>query len=237
MFLRLFDWSYSAYCTKTNLENMPKKEDLFRYIIIGDTEVGKSSILLQFTEQQFQTEHDMTIGVEMGSRVVDVGPKKVKLEIWDTAGQESYLSVTRSYYRGADGCLLVYDIANRNSFDSLSMWLSEARQNSNNPNLVILMIGNKADLEEKREVSFDEANGFAQSNGLTFLELSAKSYPQVENAFLQTARDIMNKISEHGQAQQSGIKLASAKKPAKGTAKGQSGKPINKASDLKSDCC
>lgn len=72
---------------------MPKKDDLFRYIIVGDTEVGKSSLLLQFTEKQFQEEHDMTIGVEMSSRVVEVGSKSIKLEIWDTAGQESYLSV------------------------------------------------------------------------------------------------------------------------------------------------
>jgi small GTP-binding protein len=97
--------------------------------------------------------------------------KEYRLEIWDTAGQESYLAITRSYYRGADGCLLVYDITNRASFEALPMWLSEAKQNSQNPNLVVIMIGNKADLQN-REVSFDEADVFAQVNLLCLLALS-----------------------------------------------------------------
>lgn len=216
---------------------MAGKQDSFRYIIIGDTEVGKSSILLQFTEQQFQTEHDMTIGVEMGSRVVKVDDRNVKLDIWDTAGQESYLSVTRSYYRGADGCLLVYDISNKASFESVSMWLSEARQNSNNPNLVILMIGNKADLTENRAVTFDEANEFAKANDLTFLELSAKNYQEVERAFLQTAEKINKKIKAHGQAQSKGIKLGAAKKGSKIVQGAKTSSGVAKMSDMKSDCC
>ncbi len=180
----------------------------FRYIIIGDTEVGKSSLLLQFTERQFNNAHEMTIGVEMGNRSVKVNGSNVKLEIWDTAGQESYLSITRSYYRGSDGCLLVYDICNRTSFESLSMWLSEARQNSNNPNLVILMIGNKADLESDRQVSKKEAIEFASANGLSFMELSAKNHDAVELAFLQTAESIADKIAEYGKARANGIQLA-----------------------------
>lgn len=184
-------------------------DDQYRYIIIGDTEVGKSSILLQFTEQQFNDSHDMTIGVEMGSRSVEVDGKKIKLEIWDTAGQESYLSITRSYYRGADGCLLVFDISSRTSFENLSMWLSEARQNSNNPNLVILMIGNKADRDTDRQVSWKEASNFAAANGLVFMELSAKNYKDVEEAFIRTASQIGLKKSEHVRARANGIRLGS----------------------------
>ncbi len=183
-------------------------DDRYRYIIIGDSEVGKSSILLQFTEEQFNDAHDMTIGVEMGSRSVQANGKQIKLEIWDTAGQESYLSITRSYYRGADGCLLVFDISSKTSFENLSMWLSEARQNSNNPNLVILMIGNKADLVTNRQVSVKEASDFAVANGLVFIELSAKNYKDVEEAFIRTASLIELKKSEHARARANGMKLS-----------------------------
>ncbi len=187
-------------------------EKPFRYIIIGDTEVGKSSIMLQFTEQQFNTEHDMTIGVEMGTKTIAIDNNaSVKLEIWDTAGQESYLSITRSYYRGADGCLLVFDITNRRSFESLSMWLSEAKQNSNNPNLVILMIGNKADLKNKRTVQTSEAEAFASANKLVYLELSAKSYSDVESAFTRSAQTIASFIKQTGRAQGQGLILEKKK--------------------------
>ncbi len=210
-------------------------KDTYRYIIIGDTEVGKSSLLLQFTERQFNTAHDMTIGVEMGSRDIKVNEKMMKLEIWDTAGQESYLSITRSYYRGADGCLLVYDITNKASFESLSMWLSEARQNSNNPNLVILMIGNKADLESKRQVSTSEANEFADANGLVFLELSAKNYSEVEKAFLKTAESIGAKIQQNGKARAKGIKLDSNR--AGPSNRGPSNNANNRKKPTGNDCC
>lgn len=187
-------------------------KDTYRYIVIGDTAVGKSSLLLQFTERRFNTEHDMTLGVEMGSRTVDLSGQAVKLEIWDTAGQESYLSITRSYYRGADGCLLVFDLTNRVSFESLSMWLSEAKQNSNNPNLVILMIGNKADLRAQRAVAAEEVEAFAQANALIYLEVSAQNYSQVEEAFLHTAEEIAKKLAvgRPQQAPRNTLKLGGA---------------------------
>jgi small GTP-binding protein len=165
-------------------------------------------------------EHDMTLGVEMGSRKVKLqSGDLVKLEIWDTAGQESYLSITRSYYRGADGCLLVFDISSKLSFENLSMWLSEARQNSNNPNLVILMIGNKADLHKKRQVSTEEAREFAQANGLVFLELSATNHSEVEEAFVQTAEEISKKLVNLGKPKKAAsnvLKLDAGPAPAGG---------------------
>lgn len=116
-----------------------------RYIIIGDTGVGKSCLLLQFTDKRFQPVHDLTIGVEFGARLVNIDGKQIKLQIWDTAGQESFRSITRSYYRGAAGALLVYDITRRETFDHLASWLEDARQHAN-PNMTIMLIGNKADL-------------------------------------------------------------------------------------------
>merc|ERR1711981_1167972 len=124
---------------------------LFKYIIIGDTGVGKSCLLLQFTDRRFQPIHDLTIGVEFGARMITIDKKQIKLQIWDTAGQESFRSITRSYYRGAAGALLVYDITRRETFTHLTSWLEESRQHAS-PNMTIMLIGNKCDDEDKRAV-------------------------------------------------------------------------------------
>lgn len=159
-------------------------------ILIG---VGKSCLLLQFTDKRFQPVHDLTIGVEFGARMVNLDDKLVKLQIWDTAGQESFRSITRSYYRGAAGALLVYDITRRDTFQHLSRWLEEARQHAQS-NMVIMLIGNKNDLEQRRAVSTDEGRAFAEANGLIFMETSAKTAYNVESAFISTAEKIHGKI-------------------------------------------
>ena len=187
---------------------MDTKADFhFRYILIGESEVGKSSLLLQFTEKSFHKDTECTLGVEMGGKDITLGDKTAHLEIWDTAGQEVYLSLTRSYYRGADGCLLIYDITNRKSFEALSMWLSEARTHSNNPNLVVMMVGNKCDLHLRREVSMKEAQAFADANDLIFIEATATQYEAAESAFIKTAEAIYTIVQTHGRAKSSGMRL------------------------------
>lgn len=171
---------------------MPPYHYLFKYIIIGDTGVGKSCLLLQFTDKRFRNDHDLTIGVEFGARTVTIDGKQLKLQIWDTAGQESFRSITRSYYRGAAGALLVYDISRRETFNHLTKWLDEVRQNSN-VNMTIVLIGNKCDLD-RREVTTEEGAEFAQEHGLIFLETSAKTAQNVEEAFLYTAKKIYENI-------------------------------------------
>lgn len=153
--------------------------------------VGQWVDLLMFFAVKDDSSH--TIGVEFGSRIVNVGGKSVKLQIWDTAGQERFRSVTRSYYRGAAGALLVYDTTSRESFNALSNWLNDARTLAS-PNIVILLVGNKKDLEEEREVTFLEASTFAQENELIFLETSAKTGENVEEAFLKCSKTILAKI-------------------------------------------
>eukprot|EP00916_Digyalum_oweni_P021351 GHVL01035467.1.p1 GENE.GHVL01035467.1~~GHVL01035467.1.p1 ORF type:complete len:217 (-),score=26.03 GHVL01035467.1:183-833(-) len=165
---------------------------LFKYIIIGDTGVGKSCLLLQFTDKRFRADHDLTIGVEFGSRLVTIDSKQIKLQIWDTAGQESFRSITRSYYRGAAGALLVYDVTRRETYEHLSRWLEEARLNAN-ADMTIMLIANKCDLE-RREVTTVEGEEFAKKHGLFFMETSAKTAQNVEEAFIQTARKIYEKI-------------------------------------------
>ena len=162
----------------------------FSSLTIG---VGKSCLLLQFTDKRFQPVHDLTIGVEFGARMVNIENKQVKLQIWDTAGQESFRSITRSYYRGAAGALLVYDITRRDTFKHLSTWLEEARQHSQS-NMTIMLIGNKNDLEHRRAVSFEEGKAFADANGLIFMETSAKTAFNVEQAFINTAEKIHENI-------------------------------------------
>eukprot|EP00877_Chromochloris_zofingiensis_P002886 jgi/Chrzof1/12599/Cz07g00150.t1 len=168
---------------------------LFKYIIIGDTGVGKSCLLLQFTDKRFQPVHDLTIGVEFGARMINIDSKQIKLQIWDTAGQESFRSITRSYYRGAAGALLVYDITRRETFNHLASWLEDARQHAN-PNMTIMLIGNKSDLSHRRAVSTEEGEQFAKEHGLIFLETSARTAHNVEEAFINTAREIYKKITD-----------------------------------------
>ena len=175
-------------CVLTSVRPVPSHVSL-------NTGVGKSCLLLQFTDKRFQHVHDLTIGVEFGSRMVSINDRQIKLQIWDTAGQESFRSITRSYYRGAAGALLVYDITRRDTFEHLSSWLEDARQHAN-PNMTIMLIGNKSDVAHKRAVSREEGEEFAREHGLVFLETSAKTSDNVEEAFINTASVICEKIDD-----------------------------------------
>jgi Ras-related protein Rab-14 len=170
-------------------------EYIFKYIIIGDMGSGKSCLLHNFTEGKFVPDSPHTIGVEFGTRIIEVMGKKIKLQIWDTAGQERFRAVTRSYYRGAAGALLVYDISRRATFNHLTSWLTDAKTLTT-PNTVIMLIGNKSDLDEQRDVPFEEASAFAEENGLIFLEASAKTGNNVEEAFLKTASLIFQSVQD-----------------------------------------
>eukprot|EP01100_Stratorugosa_tubuloviscum_P011810 TRINITY_DN5365_c0_g3_i1.p1 TRINITY_DN5365_c0_g3~~TRINITY_DN5365_c0_g3_i1.p1 ORF type:complete len:212 (+),score=104.63 TRINITY_DN5365_c0_g3_i1:111-746(+) len=166
---------------------------LFKYIIIGDTGVGKSCLLLQFTDNRFQPVHDLTIGVEFGAKVVPIDDKQIKLQIWDTAGQESFRSITRSYYRGAAGALLVYDVTRRDTFNHVTNWLAEVREHSNN-NMTIMLVGNKSDLDARRVVTEEEGRTLAKEHNLMFMETSAKSGTNVQECFIETAKKINERV-------------------------------------------
>jgi Ras-related protein Rab-2A len=170
-------------------------EVLFRVIIVGDTGVGKSCILLRFTENRFKEQHNVTIGVEFGSRSIVLEDQSVKLQIWDTAGQESFRSITRSFYRKADGVMLMYDITAKHTFENCRYWLEEIRQNSD-LDIVIYLVGNQVDLDSDmgREVSTDEGQAFASAHKLNgFKETSAKSGINVEDVFRELTLALFNK--------------------------------------------
>ncbi|XP_049632535.1 ras-related protein Rab-4A [Suncus etruscus] len=188
------DLSESGAVSKMSQTAMSETYDfLFKFLVIGNAGTGKSCLLHQFIEKKFKDDSNHTIGVEFGSKIINVGGKYVKLQIWDTAGQERFRSVTRSYYRGAAGALLVYDITSRETYNALTNWLTDARMLASQ-NIVIILCGNKKDLDADREVTFLEASRFAQENELMFLETSALTGENVEEAFVQCARKILNKI-------------------------------------------
>jgi len=166
---------------------------LFKFILIGNTGTGKSCILHRFTERKFMPRSNHTIGVEFGTKLINIGGKNIRLQIWDTAGQERYRAVTKNYYRGAVGGLLVYDITSRDTYNELQRWLTDARSLANR-NCCIVVVGNKCDLKEAREVTHVEACRFAQENDLIFLESSALTGEGVDEGFMQCARKILTGI-------------------------------------------
>lgn len=212
-----------------------------KLVCIGDSGCGKSSLTIRLCEGRFSPHHDVTIGVEFGSRIVPVGPphsrppplpsssssatyngvasaagapsdglpepprdtsrvpqKHMKLSLWDTAGQETYKSVTRSYFRGASGALLVFDLSRKQTFQHVTDWLNDLRQIAE-PDIVVVLVGNKADLtqreDNKREVTRKEAEEWARRNGvMEYVETSAKSGENVENAFMRVAERIYQNV-------------------------------------------
>jgi len=158
---------------------------LYKLIIIGDTGVGKSCLLARIMDNQFKLEHQVTIGVEFGSFVIKLDGKVTKLQIWDTAGQERFARVLLpTYFRKAKGVILVYDITNAKSFESLSeRWMAQLNDHASSDDLAKLLVGNKSDLEASREVTKDKAEQFCQEYGMEMLETSAKSGENVLQAF------------------------------------------------------
>ncbi|KAJ3439228.1 rab2a [Anaeramoeba flamelloides] len=170
-----------------------KSDYLFKFILIGDSGVGKSCILNRFTNDGFESIYDATIGVEFNARAIEILEKTIKLQIWDTAGQETFRSITRSYFRGSMGALLIYDISQRETFNHLNSWLEDVLKHSS-PDIEIMVIGNKNDLTELRQVEYEEGEKFAKEKGLTFLETSAKENVNIEESFTKIAENIFNQV-------------------------------------------
>lgn len=187
-----------AQSGKTSLANAEMSDGwdlLFKFIMIGDSGAGKTCLLENFQNTKFKRNATHTIGVEFGAKVLEVGGKRVKLQIWDTAGQERFKAVTRSYYRGAAGCVIVYDISNRSSFDHVDGWVTGARE-MGPEGMVLLLVGNKCDLQEEREVSFVEGARAALSHKALFLETSALTGDGVREAFSKMARTVLTRAQE-----------------------------------------
>ncbi|KAJ8440617.1 hypothetical protein Cgig2_031034 [Carnegiea gigantea] len=168
---------------------------VYKVVMIGDSAVGKSQLLSRFTKNDFCFDSKSTIGVEFQTRTVAIKSKIIKAQIWDTAGQERYRAVTSAYYRGALGAVVVYDITNRQSFNHVTRWVEELRDRTDG-SIVIMLVGNKADLSSQREVPTEQAVEFAKDQGLFFSETSALSGDNVEAAFFKLIEHIYNVASK-----------------------------------------
>ena len=164
---------------KANEENY---EVMFKVVLIGDMKVGKTNIVSRYIKNEFNKDSISTIGVEFGSKELVIEGHNVKVQIWDTAGQEKYKSITNAYYKGAKGAFVVYDITNKNSFDNADNWLNNLRASADKKCSIIL-IGNKSDLENKREVSIEQGEEKAKNSEIAFMETSALSGDNIDKAF------------------------------------------------------
>jgi len=204
---------------------------LFKLLLIGNSAVGKSSLLLRFSDNIFNESFLPTIGVDFKIRTFDLKGKTVKLQIWDTAGQERFKTITSSYYKGAHGIILVYDITDKQSFKDIETWLAEVDKFAND-NVVKLLVGNKCDMEQQRAVTYDEGKEFADQLGIKFLETSAKNAVKVDEAFFTLAEEIKSRIAKPDEGTPaSGVKKGSGPSTKLGTV------PLDSKKQKSGGCC
>jgi len=161
----------------------------FKLVLLGDTSVGKSSLVIRFVKGQFNDYQESTIGAAFLSQIVRLDDATVKFEIWDTAGQERYHSLAPMYYRGAGAAIIVFDITSRSSFNRAESWVKEL-QTQGNKDAVIALAGNKVDRADDRQVSQEDAERFASANGIFYMETSAKENINVKELFMELARRV-----------------------------------------------
>ena len=178
----------------------PEYDFLFKLLLIGDSGVGKSCLLLRFADDTYTESYISTIGVDFKIRTIELDGKTTKLQVWDTAGQERFRTITSSYYRGAHGIIVVYDVTDQESFNNVKQWLQEIDRYACE-NVDKLLVGNKCDLTDKKVVEYTSAKGYADQLGISFLETSAKNATNVEQAFMTMAAEIKNRVGPSAAAQ------------------------------------
>lgn len=188
--------------------NNDEYDILAKIVLVGDSGVGKSSILYRYCDDNFTESSLLTIGVDFKIRTINIDNKIIKYQIWDTAGQERFRTIIASYYRGADIIILTYDITNRESFKNIKIWLDEINHYAS-PNIIKILVGNKLDLKIKREVSQFEAESYALSTDMTYIETSAKNSINTNNLFNDIGFKILDKKLNIKANTKSEIKLSS----------------------------
>ncbi|KAI3710210.1 hypothetical protein L2E82_39984 [Cichorium intybus] len=167
---------------------------LYKVVLIGDSGVGKSNLLSRFSKNEFSLDSKSTIGVEFATRSIRIDGKVIKGQIWDTAGQERYRAITSAYYRGTVGALIVYDVTRPVTFENVERWLKELRDHTDQ-NIVIMLVGNKADLSHLRSVPTDDAKAYSERENIFFMETSALESLNVEKAFTEVLTQIYRVMS------------------------------------------
>ena len=168
---------------------------IFKLVLIGDSGVGKTNILTRYTKNEFSLATQTTVGVEFGSKIIKKNDKLIKLQIWDTAGQERYKSITSAYYKGSKGAFVVYDISRKPTFENVDKWIGELKTNASE-DVLIMLVGNKSDLEDKREVQIDEVKKKAEQYKIAFCETSALEGKNIEQAFDSLIDEIAKKVEK-----------------------------------------
>ena len=167
-------------------------ELLYKVIIIGDTAVGKSNILSRYVKDEFSSNSKSTVGVELGIKFLKIKNTKTKIQIWDTAGQERYRAITSSYFKGSNGCFIVYDITNEASFNNIENWYEQI-QKETSKDIPILLVGNKCDLEDERKVPIEKGKEKAQNLNCAFFETSALKKINIDKIFEELVNNIYEK--------------------------------------------
>ncbi|KAL7713053.1 Ras-related protein Rab-1 [Entamoeba marina] len=188
-----------------------QKDSTIKLLLIGESGVGKSSLLLRFSEDTFNPVYITTVGIDFRVKNIELDGSKMKLQIWDTAGQERFRTIVSSYYRGVMGIVLVYDITNRESFNNIEYWMRNIEANADQ-NVNKILIGNKCDAEDKRVVSNEEGQQMASRLGLPFLETSAKNSLNVDECFTQLARDVRTRLGGSAESSKGTVDVRSQKK-------------------------
>ena len=165
---------------------------IFKIILLGDSGVGKTNILTRYTKDDFSDSTKSTVGVELGTKIEEINNTKIKIQIWDTAGEERYKSITKAYYKGSKGALIVYDISRKETFANVDKWISELKETGED-DICIILIGNKCDLKDKREVTIEEVKKKAEIFKVGFLETSALTSENIEAAFHTLIKEILEK--------------------------------------------
>ena len=182
-------------------KSLPLSEEydlMFKILLLGDSGVGKSSLLLRYTKNEFTTDMRSTIGVEFGLKYITIDNLQLKVQIWDTAGMERYRSITNAYYKGAKGVIVVYDICRKQSFENVDKWIDDFKSKGDE-DAVILLIGNKSDLSEQREVTVEEGEIKAKKNKFGFMEASAKDNNNVQKAFETLFGEIIKEYKKNNE--------------------------------------
>jgi len=167
---------------------------LFKVVLIGDSGSGKSSVLLRFADNTFLESMMSTIGVDFKIQTLKIGPENVKLQIWDTAGQEKFKTITSTYYRGSNGVVLVFDVTNEESFLNIQKWLSDVDK-ATDKSVFKILVGNKADMIDTRKVSQSQAEAYSQAMGIPYIETSAKEGTNIQATFEQLAVGMMKNVT------------------------------------------
>jgi Ras-related protein Rab-1A len=165
---------------------------LFKILLLGDSGVGKSSLLIRYIDDNYDEHVNATIGVDYRIKILNLHDKNIKLQLWDTSGQEKFKSITKAYYRGTHGVIVLYETSDRNSFNNVKTWIDEIREISEIEDIPIILVGNKIDLKTRKEVLYEEGKEFADEMNVEFFEISAKDNINIDDVFIKLSNEIKN---------------------------------------------